>query len=454
MKRHKLGGACVVIAVFAMTVAASAQANNWAQSSTAPAGPMIVAPPSLDPQTSAEVAAVARTGVPLPRAREAIAVQSAVEREDLVNRLDAALGGEYGGVWYAPAAAQLHVGVTSASGARIAEGVAARAGLGLYVTETMVRSSEAGLAAVQRDLSLSLAGLFAREEAMTWVSLEGNSVNVELGSGVSAGERAALEGEVSQTPVDVVVTGASTPDLGVAPQAQCVKFESKKAFCDPTIVAGTRLEDKNGIGCTTGPAVLRPAEPTETFVLTAGHCITAVGESRFSFNKAGKKEEVGKVTAFLSEPAGNNADVAVVKVENKFWKKAGEIPVVPAIAPWDKAKEVEPFKVNGETPPVEKAATCVSGQASGFHCGTIKTTKLEIGKLEELVEVEGTKTEVGDSGSAWFSEKEKLVQGTHAGEGEISENPLFQPLQWSFKRLKEVSKLEFVLLTTKNEKRV
>jgi streptogrisin C len=453
MKRLKLGGACVAVAILvAMAVAASAQAN--VRSSTAPMGPMIVAPPTLDPLTSAEVAAVARTGVPLPRAREAIAVQSAVEREDLVNQLEAALGDAFGGVWYAPAVAQLEVGVTSPAAARVAGAVAVRAGLGQYVTEAVVDSSEAELVSTQKGLSGRLAGLFAREEVTTWVSLEENSVNVELGSEVPAGERAALEAETSATPVEVVVSSASGPRLGMAPQAQCLKFEPKKAFCDPTIVAGTRLEEKNGIGCTTGPAVLSPAEPTETYVLTAGHCVTAVGESRFSFNKVAKREEVGKVKAFLSEPAGNNADVAAVKVENKFWKKAGEIPVVPAIAPWDKTKDVEPFKVAGETPPVEKAATCISAQVSGFHCGTIKATKLEIGELEEMVEVEGTKTEGGDSGAPWFSEKEKLVQGTHAGDGEISKNPLFQPLQWSFKRLKEVSKLELVLLTVKNEKRV
>jgi streptogrisin C len=452
MKPLKLGGACVVVVlVFATALAASAYANTPSTGTT----PMIVPPPSLDPTTSAEVAAVSRSGISLPRAEEAIAVQSAVERSDLVNQLQAALGGAYGGAWYVPAAAQLAVGVTSQSAARIAEAVAVRAGLGSSVTEVPVRSSEARLSAVQKEWNLRLSGLLARGEVATQASVEDNSVHIELGSDVSAGERAALEGAASEAPVDVVVTAAPRSKLRVKPEARCRGFEPNKAFCDPQIVSGTRLEDPAAIPCTTGPAVVPPKGSTETYVLTAGHCVEEVGESFFSFNKAGKKEEVGKAAAFLSEAAGNNVDVAAIKVEKAFWTKAGEVPLTPSIAEWKEKAESEPFVVKGEVAPAAKAATCISGQTTGFHCGTIKATRLTYGKLEELVEVEGAKTEGGDSGSPWFSKEEKLVQGTHVGKAPNAEkNPVFEPLQFSFKRLKEVSKLELELLIEKNEKRM
>ncbi len=453
MKTHKLGGACVVAVLFAMALAASAHAN--AQSSTAPTVPMIVAPPSLDPLTSAEVTAVAQTGIPLPQAKRAIMVQSAVEREALVNELEAALGDAYGGVWYVPAAAQLHVGVTSQNAARIAEAVAVRAGLGLYVAEIPVDSSAAELSTAQKELNRRLADLLAREEVATRASVEDNTVYVELGSAVPAGERTALEGEASEASVDVVVTVAPGPKLGVALQAQCRAFKPSKANCDPQIVGGTTLENIVGPECTTGPAVAQPKGSTEIYVLTAGHCIVEAKESFFAVNKEGTKtEEIGKVAAFLNPKAKNNADVAAIKVENAFWKKAGEIPVPPKIAQWSGAVETEPFKVKGEAEPVAKAATCISGQTSGFHCGVIKEIGMTFGLLEELVEVEKTKTEGGDSGAPWFSEKEKLVQGTHVGENKETTNPVFQPLWWSFQRLKEVSGLELELLTEKNEKRM
>ncbi len=455
MKHYKLSGACAIVALIALALAGSAQAS--AQSSAAPTAPMIVAPPSLDPLTNAEVAATVRMGIPLPRAREAVEVQSAVERNNLINKLKAALGDAYGGVWYVPAAAQLDVGVTSVAAARIAEAVAVRAGLGLYVTEIPVDSSNAEIAETQKRLNRRLADLFARNEVTTWGSVEDNSVHVELGSEVPADERASLEAEASKSAVEVVVTHAPRPKLRVVLEARCREFEKNKANCDPTIVAGTRLEDSGKVPCTTGPAVAQPKGSTEIYVLTAGHCVKKVGDSFFATNKAGTKTvEVGKAVAFLSPEAKNNADVAAIKVENAFWKQAGVIPVIPAIAEWKAKMETEPFKVKGQTPPALKAKTCISGQSTGFSCGTILKKELtsEAG-IEELVEVGTAKSEGGDSGGPWFSEAgEKKVEGIHHGRNEANNNPLFEPLEFVLQRLKEVSKLELELLTEANETRM
>jgi hypothetical protein len=456
MKPLKLGGACLVVAALvAMAVAGSAHAN--ARSSDSSALSMVVAPPSLDPLTSAEVQAVASLGVPLPRAREATAVQGAVERSELVGKLEAALGEAFGGVWYAPAAAQLHVGVTSQDAARIAEAVAVRAGLGLYVTETPVLSSEAELKAAQKRWSRHLDDLFAREEVSTSLAIEDNSVVIELGSDVPEAERAAIEDQASGAQVGVSVLSVPVAKLRVIPEARCRTFATDKAFCDPTIVGGTSLENgavKEPI-CTVGPAVAQTKGSTELYVLTAGHCVKKVGESFFSLNKEGTKtEEIGKAAALLSEEVGNNVDVAAIKVENAFWKKAGETPITPAIAPWDKAKEVEPFVVKGENKPAAKGPTCISGQTTGFQCGVVLKTGIKVGKLEELVEVEKVVTGEGDSGAPWFSQGGKLVEGTHAGKHPVTKNSVFEDLQFSFKRLKEVSKLELELLQEANEKRM
>ena len=458
MKPLKLGGACVVIAALVtMATGVSAQSDPRPNPAapTTPAMLALGASQSLDLVATAEVAAVARQGVPLQRAREAIAVQSAVEREDLIDKLKAALGDAFGGAWYVPAAAQLDVGVTSEAAARVAEATAVRAGLGLSVTEIPVRSSEAQLSEVQKGLNRSLADLFAREEAATWSSIEDNAVYVQLGSEVSASERAAIESDASESPVKVLVVRAPGPKLGATPQARCVKFVKEKAFCDPTIVAGTTfLDEAKKPECTVGPAVVPPKGVTETYVLTAGHCIGKAAEAWSSTNKAGEVKEVGKVAAYMNAAKKENADVAAIKVENAFWKKAGEIPVVPAIAQWEAANETEPFNVTGQTPPVLKAAACFSGQMSGTpKCGTIKLTKFTSAQgIEELVEVEGVKTIGGDSGGPWYSDK-KLVLGIHTGERAETGNPVFESLEWVLKRLKEAPKLELELLSSANEKR-
>jgi hypothetical protein len=457
MKPLKQGGACIVVALVAMALAAPAQANlNSSNGSDLPIASAALMPQSLDPLASAGVLAVERSGIPTPRAREAVAVQSAVAREGLVSDLDAALGEGYGGVWYELEAAQLHVGVTSQAAAGIAEALAVQAGLGPRVTEIPVRSSEAELVEAQRRLDRRLADLLARGEAATRVSRRHNTVYVELGSEVPVGERAALEGEASGVPVEVVVTTASSPNLGGALEGVCKTFAAGKAFCDPTIVGGTTLENIVKPECTTGPAVAQPKGSTELYVLTAGHCVLEAGESFYSRDKKeGAKEEIGKTAAALSEAKGNNADVAAVKVEGKFWREEGkEIPVVPTIAEWSKKEERTPFKVTGETVAVEEETTCISGQTTGFHCGLVrpKGVGVTVEGLKEQVEVELTETKGGDSGAPWF-DVEGLVQGTHVGKTGAGFS-YYQALKWSFQRLKEVSKLELELLTTKNEKRM
>jgi hypothetical protein len=457
MKHVKLGGVCAAIVVLAIAVAAPAQAKSGSSNaSDLSIASAALAPDFLDPLTNAGVLAVERRGIPTPRAREAIAVQAAVGRAGLVSDLDAALGEGYGGAWYELEAAQLHVGVTSQAGAGIAEALAAQAGLGLHVTATPVRSSEAELTDTQKRLDRYLADVLAREEAITRVSRQDNAVYIELGSEVPAGERAALEEEASESPVEVVVTTASVADLGGTLEGLCKTHETDKAFCDPTIVGGTTLENKTKPECTTGPAVAQPKGSTEIYVLTAGHCVAAAGESFYSRNKAeGAKEEIGKTAAALSEEKENDADVAAIKVEGKFWREEGkEIPVAPTIAEWSKKAGTTPFKVPGETVAVEEETSCISGQTTGFHCGLVKKggVGVTVCGVKQQVEVELIETKGGDSGAPWF-DVNGLVQGTHVGKTTkgVSE---YQILSWSFKRLKEESKLELELLTTANEKRM
>ena len=59
-------------------------------------------------------------------ASESEAVEAEIARTGVVGKLEAAMGGAFGGVWFEPSVAQLHVGVTSPASRRQAEGVAAQ----------------------------------------------------------------------------------------------------------------------------------------------------------------------------------------------------------------------------------------------------------------------------------------------------------------------------------------
>jgi hypothetical protein len=412
--------------------------------------------------TATQVEALAREGIPADRAVLAIEVQGRISRADLVAQLESAMGRAFGGVWYEPATAQLHVGVTSAASRRIAAETAARAGLAAYVTETQVDSTWADLTAMQTRIDGRLEARLGRAEAATSISSQRNAVQVELGSAVAPGLEAALRREASSEGADLDVTEVGYPHLGIRRQSRCNKFTAAKAYCDKPIVAGVTIGSpviggKQSL-CTAGPAVIRQdlsKETTETFILTAGHCIQGKGGNGgkwSAFNKAGEETEIGPALEYLEETKGDKADVGVIKVNKPGkWAEESQIPVAPTIAPWSEA-EPEPFPVVGEAKPVEGNVSCMSGQISGEVCGPIVATELTIAGLQKLVEVGNVTTALGDSGAPWFSIEETTfaqAEGTNVGEREKTKNPVFVPLEFSLEQLKT----KFELLTEANEER-
>lgn len=75
------------------------------------------------------------------------AVEAEIARTNVVEKLESNLGGAFGGVWFEPSTAQLHVGVTTLASRRQAEAVAVRTRLAERVEETSVRSTQAELEA-------------------------------------------------------------------------------------------------------------------------------------------------------------------------------------------------------------------------------------------------------------------------------------------------------------------
>jgi hypothetical protein len=412
----------------------------------------------------AQVAALERGGLGSAQAEREIEVQMTIDEARLVPKLEAALGSGFGGAWLQPAAAKLHVGVISETGRATAESVAEQAGLADYVVEAPVDSTWAQLAAAQQRWSRRLSDLLQRAEAGTYLSPEDNALVVKLSSEVSPETRGELEPAAASAPVRVLLTSVPANELTVELQAgRCEKWEENKAYCDPTIAAGVRItSEDNDIICTAGPAVItkNPVnDTTETFILTAGHCIRKDGElpsTWYAFDKNGAKQRLGEAVEFLDDFYGDEVDVAAIKVENAHWITANQTPVHPAIAPWG-AMDPEPIPVDGETSPLKNHTSCIDGQTTGFHCGTIASVEGELAGLENLAEVEGFETKEGDSGAPWYSGEEiveTLVEGTHVGKIVASGHPVFEPLEASLEELAvNDQKYDLELLTTANETR-
>jgi len=389
-------------------------------------------------------------------------VEAELARTGLLGRLRQTLGDGFGGLWFDQPTAQLHVGVTSPDSREAAEEIAAAWGLAANVTETPVRSTWDELLAAQEEWGDRMADLFARAEVSTALRAQYNAVEVQLGSAVPPSRRSELDRAAEASAVNVSITTAQVPHIRIAGQAKtCRVFEKEKAYCDPTITAGVRIENENGASCTAGPAVLPDAHvTTNTYILTSGHCIDkgsggeGIGGKWFAFPKNAKEKaervEIGKSVEFINNTA---VDIGVIKVENAFWMNKGFTPVEPAVALWPPAEESEPKEITAQRVPAENMKVCVSAQTSGKVCGKILKLSVHAAGNEGLVEVNAV-TKPGDSGAPWYPEEAlSTMIGTHDGENVATGKAVFEPLETSFKKLAAEKLLKLKLLTEKNKKR-
>jgi hypothetical protein len=394
-----------------------------------------------------------------PRAAAASAlaeVETAIGRADLVPRMEGALGSAYGGAWFDASTGKLHIGVTSASGRDAAEALARRSGLGSAVVETIVDASRSELIATQERWSDRLFGLLPPGQVTLGIRPQSNAVHVELGPAVPEAIRDQIERDAGRSKVEVSVGVSSVPPL-LEREARCGKFEKEKANCDPTIVAGTRIVT-GGDACTAGPAVLlkdRSKETTETFLLTAGHCIRDTGGNGKTWKALIKGGGEEKAIGASLEWSVENVDVGVIKIDNPgAWSQATQIPVIPAYAFWNKAADFEPDPVIGAHKPTVGKTSCVSGQVSGSVCGEILEEGVEAKDAEgvvtkNLIKVGPLTLAEGDSGGPWFGKEETqgLIEGTTVGN--LGKNVVFQPLEVSLAALKT----QYELLDETNEER-
>jgi trypsin len=436
MRSIKIGSVPVVAVTIALMVAAIVYADG-------------------QDLVSGQAAALAGEETLLEKSRR-VEVELEIARANLGAKVRAALGDAFGGAWFEGKTRQMHVGVTSPEDRLTVEAVAGRVGLAHVVTEIPVRSTWTQLADEQERWNDRLDDLFERALVKTGIAPDRNAVMVELGAAVPSSRRAELRREAASADVEVSIAIASSPRLGLRLQGRCADFKSEKAHCDPTIVAGVTIEDEKPTGrCTAGPAVVRqapkkPTAATETFVLTAGHCVSAASGSWYAFNKEGKSKTLGPGVKYRTD-----IDVGVIKVNNPvldkktggYWAVAGRAPVTPANVRWE-GKEPEPNAVTGQWDPMKGEVACLSGQTTGFQCGEIIEENVTSTKgVEELFEVEGVTTQEGDSGGPWWHNgSASLVGGTHVGKFENG-NAGFNSLKSSFSRLE--MKLE--LLTTNGE---
>jgi hypothetical protein len=394
-------------------------------------------------------------GISPGRAMQAIEVQGRVANTSVVTDVEATMGGTFAGTWFEPATATLHVGATSATSRRTAERVIARGGLSADAVVTPVRSTMAELLAMQKQWDRKLASLFEREEVQTGLEPQRNAVTVTLSSSVPAARRLALEREASASAVNVFVTAAAG-QLGFRPLAKtkCKTWVKNKGYCDASLTSGVTLLIGGTPKCTAGPLAIN--EKGERVALTAGHCLTAIGQKWSATNTAEVESVVGPVEAFQNggEAGEGKGDFGSILIEPAWQTKNANIPVFAVTAEWKKMnakKEETSYPIRGERKPEVGNTNCHVGQTSGESCAEIKIVNVVfvsgVKTYEGLVEDTGPELigEGGDSGGPWLfveANQEVLMEGTLAGwDYECKKVPLAPNLYKTEKECREVLKL-------------
>lgn len=461
MKTIKIAGICVTLALLASptltsTARAAASGPEPAKILIAAPFPGSTAPGHPDSLRARELSVLAHTGIAPKRAAEALSNQESISKTHLLRTISAAPA-KYGGDWFDPASAQMHIGVVSQAGRRAAERLIAREGLGAEVTVTSVSSTMAQLLATQRHWNRRLVDLFAHNQAETSLAPQYNAVTVTLGSSVSRSGRTALKRAAAASAVKVRVVVAAHAHLLAAPDAvtECKEFEPDKAYCNKPITAGVSIQSRNlRARCTAGPLAIPKNDKNRTYLLTAGHCIQkGLGNAMwFAWDTAGgARKEIGRAARqFINGAAGDTGAIDVSSTGQ--WVEPGATPVFAVTAQWKRA-EGKSYAVEGEREAAVGLSNCLVGQTSGGTCGKIKATGVTFGTTKGLVEEEGGAISApGDSGGPAVGELKNgnyLMEGTDVAHT-TGNDAIWEPLGTAFELL---TTLKLELLTTANETR-
>jgi len=402
-------------------------------STSALASPDVPLPSHLSPKAFLvkEITALTRKGISQERASRAISIQGRIAKTGLTERLQAAMGTNYAGVWFEPATSQLNVGQTSAVGRRTAEATIQEEGLSEYVVATPVRSTIAQLLAEQRRWNRKLAYMFARYGLKTGLEPQHNAVAIVLTSSVPVVDRMAMEREAAAASVNVRVSVVPGTSLSATPELEtkCTFFsppwENNTANCDPSIAAGVYIGSSEGGVCTAGPVAIPKAHKDRRVLLTAGHCL-ARGTNPFevqwhALETAGSSLFIGEPEDFTFGGTQKGAtycaglctggDYGDIPIAAGWRTGKANRPVYALTARWGRGTD-KSYPVTGERAPIVGNSNCHEGRTSGESCGVITMLNVALAiaynghqvVLEGMVEDAGENliNESGDSGGPFL----------------------------------------------------
>jgi hypothetical protein len=285
---------------------------------------------------------------------------------------------------------------------------------------------------------------------------------------MSEATRTEIKREAANIPVNITVTIVPYGSLHFIPTVhttKCKAFAPGGGACEKPIPAGATIEGELKELCTAGPLAIPTAhaQRSETYILTAGHCLepAGVGKPWSAYNRVPEKKEVGPAGVYVF---GAEGDFGVIKIKNPGeWALVGNTPLYASMAKWGLAGEpIETVPISEERVPLVGRTTCREGQTTGEACGKItkEGLSIEYDGREVTGLIEWTKAEFeptlqkGDSGGPFFSTAVVgVAEEGIADAGSGANLVAYDPLGSVFTELNAQKALKLELLTTGNEVR-
>jgi hypothetical protein len=333
-------------------------------------------------------------GVPLAEAQRRIGWQ--VRSGLLGPELARTLGDRFGGIWIDWATDRVKVGVVG-GGVDLSD-LAARYGLADAVDVIAVRHDVGALQAALRTLSAPVVRANSRARWRVEAGLRPDLNKVELRlpprDRLSRTQRTMVaDAERRYGPLLEVTTGAGQ-DL----QWLACSGPASGLRCDPPLRGGVRISGPRS-ECTAG-FIAKSRVDSKKYVMTAGHCIDAIGETWGSYFSNGEGHPIG--------PAHNRVfnsgtgDAAIITINN------------PSASGWnpkhwvylDLAVDDPDYYIINDLTPKRGDRVCLTGMTSTFlydtTCGRV--TRVDVPtSTGPLVEVDYLCVLDGDSGGPIFA---------------------------------------------------
>lgn len=304
----------------------------------------------------------------------------------------------FSSLWFDNARGTWVVAVTRGTSAAKVHAIMAKHHLGHAYRVVRTPAPHATPATAARTLAKRLTDIVSPTQVT--VGVGAGQVDVTLAATVSRPLRGRVRAALTTT-VPITLKVVPPRFLRAARDATCA-FPS----CD-TLLAGMRWSD--GLrGCSTG-FLVGSRSTSNTYLLTAGHCVT-VGQrwwvcKPYSAGCEYAGEEVAR------RFGGANGDAGLLRIDDPW-------PVYAGYADWA-AGTIRPVRSWWSTSVPVNTVVCLNGSGGGTTCGTVSDTNVTIGygstSLTGMIRVTGVCVGPGDSGAPWTTASGDSAVGIHSG---------------------------------------